>query len=84
MALAEAADGGIAGHRTDGREAMGDQRGVRAHPRGGRGRGFAAGMAAADDDDVKRNPPWSSSRDFYRGKPQGKPEERSWGRGSET
>ena len=52
MALAEPADRRIAGHRADGREAMGHQRGLRAHA-GGRGRGFAAGVAAADHDDVE-------------------------------
>ena len=52
MALAETADRGIAGHRADGRKAMGHQRGLRAHPRS-RARGLAAGMAAADDDDVE-------------------------------
>ena len=52
MALAEPADRGIAGHRPDGREAVGDQRRLRAHARGG-ARGFAAGVAAADDDDVE-------------------------------
>ena len=53
MALAEAADGRIAGHRADRRESMGQQRGLRAHARG-RGRGLAAGVAAADHDDVER------------------------------
>ena len=52
MALAEPADRRIAGHRADGREAMRHQRGPGAHARGSR-RGFAAGMAAADDDDVE-------------------------------
>ena len=52
MALAEPADGRIAGHLADGREAVGDQRRARAHARG-RGRGLAAGMAAADDDDIE-------------------------------
>ena len=52
MALAETANGGIAGHGANGRETVGDQRGLRTHP-GGRTRGFAAGMAAANDDDVK-------------------------------
>ena len=55
MALAEAADRRIAGHRADGRKPMGHQRGPRAHARG-RSRGLAAGMAAADDDDVEANP----------------------------
>ena len=53
MALAETADGGIAGHRSDGRETMGHQGSLRTHPRSGT-RGFAAGMSAADDDDVER------------------------------
>ena len=52
MALAETADRGIAGHRTDGRKAMGHQRRRRAHA-AGRARGFAAGVASADDDDVE-------------------------------
>jgi len=52
MALAEAADRGIAGHRPDSREAVGHERGLRAHPRGRAG-GLAAGMAAPDDDDVE-------------------------------
>src|SRR6185312_4266681 len=48
----ETTDGGIAGHRADGREPMGDQGRLRAHPRS-RGRGFAAGVAATDNDDVE-------------------------------
>ena len=52
MALAEAADRRIAGHRADRRRAVGQQRGPGAHP-GGRGRGLAARMAAADHDDVE-------------------------------
>ena len=52
MTLAQTADRGVAGHRADGRKAMGHQRRPRAHPRGGAG-GLAAGMAAADDDDVE-------------------------------
>ncbi len=52
MALAESANGRVAGHRADGRKAMRNQRRGRAHARGS-GRGFAAGMPAADDDDVK-------------------------------
>ena len=51
MALAQAADGGIAGHGADGVEAMGDERSLRAHARR-RGRGLAAGMPAADHDDI--------------------------------
>ncbi len=52
MALAEAADGRIAGHLADGGEGMGDERRARAHA-GSRGRGFAAGMAAAHNDHVE-------------------------------
>ncbi len=52
MALAEPADGRIAGHLADGGEPVRHQRRARAHA--GRGsRSLAAGMAAADDDDVK-------------------------------
>ena len=51
MPLAEAPDRRIARHRPDGVEAMGHQRGRRAHA-GGRGRGFAAGVPAADHDHV--------------------------------
>ena len=40
---------GIAGHRADRREGMGDQRGPRAEARRGGGR-LGAGVAAADDD----------------------------------
>ena len=52
MALAQAADGGVAGHLADGLEFVGEQQGARAKARRGR-RGFAAGMAAADHDDVE-------------------------------
>ena len=52
MALAEPADGRIAGHRADGGEALGDQRRARAHPRRCGGR-LAAGMAAADDNHIE-------------------------------
>ncbi len=52
MALAQAADGRIAGHLADRRETVGHQRGSRAAARG-RGRGFASRMPAADDNDVK-------------------------------
>ena len=51
MALAEPADRRIARHLADGRGLVGDQRGARAHARG-RGSRLAAGMAAADHDDV--------------------------------
>ena len=52
MALAQAADCGIAGHLADRRETVGDERGRRAGARRG-GCGFASGMAPADDNDVK-------------------------------
>src|SRR6188508_2938906 len=52
MALAETADGRIAGHRSDGCEPMGHQRGLRTHPRS-RARGLTAGVAATDNDDVE-------------------------------
>ena len=51
MALAEAANGRIAGHFADRGEAVGDQRRARAHA-GRSGRSLAAGMAAADHDHV--------------------------------
>ena len=57
MALAEPADRRIAGHRADGREFVRHQRGFGAHPRR-RGRGFAAGVAAADDNDVEFSVHW--------------------------
>src|SRR5262249_45942762 len=52
MTLAETADGWIARHRPDRRETMGQQRGFTSHA-GGSGCGFTAGVAAANDDDVK-------------------------------
>ena len=52
MALAETADGGIAGHLADRGEAVGEERRPGAKARG-RSAGLAAGMAAADDDDVE-------------------------------
>ena len=52
MALAEAADGGIAGHLADGGEAVGDEDRASAHARG-RGGGLAPGVAAADDDHIE-------------------------------
>ena len=51
MALADAADGGIAGHLAQGFEGVGEQQGAGAKARRCRRR-FAAGMTAADDDDV--------------------------------
>ena len=52
VALAEAADGRIAGHLADRGEGVGDERRTRAHARS-RGRGFAAGVAAAHNDHVE-------------------------------
>jgi hypothetical protein len=52
MALAEPTDGRIAGHLADGGKAVRHQRRARAHAGRG-GRSLAAGMAAADNDDVK-------------------------------
>ena len=51
MALAEPADRRIARHLADGRRLVGDERRARAHARGGRRR-LAAGVAAADNDDI--------------------------------
>jgi hypothetical protein len=50
--LAEAANGGIARHLANGCELVGDEGGARADAGGSRCR-LAAGMAAADNDDVK-------------------------------
>ncbi len=52
MALAETADRGIAGHRADGRKAMGHQHRARPHARRRTG-GLAACVAATNDDDVE-------------------------------
>jgi hypothetical protein len=52
MAFAEAADGGIAGHGADGRESVGDHGGLRPHA-SRRPRGFTAGMAAANHDNIE-------------------------------
>ena len=52
MALAETPDRGIAGHRADGRKAMGHQRRPGAHACR-RTRRLTAGVAAADDDDIE-------------------------------
>jgi hypothetical protein len=52
MALADAADGGIAGHLAQGLDVLGQQQGAASHARS-RQRRLGAGMAAADDDDVK-------------------------------
>ena len=52
VTLAEPADGRVARHLADGREAMRDKRRARAHARR-RSRRLAAGMAAADHDNVE-------------------------------
>jgi hypothetical protein len=52
MALPQPADRGIAGHRTDGRKSVCDQCRPDPHARSG-GRGFTAGVAAADNDDIE-------------------------------
>jgi hypothetical protein len=52
MALPEPANRRIAGHRPHRGKAMGHQRRFGAHAGTG-GRGFAAGMAATDDNDVE-------------------------------
>ena len=52
VALAQAADGRVAGHLADGLELVGEQQGARAEARR-RGRGLAAGVPAADDDHVR-------------------------------
>src|SRR4051794_37093987 len=52
MPLAQTADGGVAGHRTDSRKVMGDQQGLRAHPCS-RGRSLTAGVASSDHNDVE-------------------------------
>ncbi len=52
MALAEAADGRVAGHLTDRVEAVGEKRGPGAEARGRRC-SLAAGVPAADDDHVE-------------------------------
>ena len=52
MALADAADGWIAGHLAQGLEGVGKEERARAKA-GRRRRGLAAGMAAANHNDVK-------------------------------
>ena len=52
VAFAEPSDRGVARHRADGREPVGQERGAGAHARR-RGCGFAARVAAADHDDVE-------------------------------
>ena len=51
MALARAADGGVAGHVADGVHIDGEADGVQSQPRGGQ-RGLNARVARADDGDV--------------------------------
>ena len=51
MALAEPANGRIAGHLADGLDLVRDQRRARAHARG-RGRGLATGVSAANHDHI--------------------------------
>ena len=53
MALADPANGGIATHRPDRIEAVGDESSAGTGARGRAGR-FAARMTAADDDDIER------------------------------
>ena len=52
VALARAADGGIAGHQGDGVQVEGEQQRAKPHARAGE-RGFAAGVPRADDGDIK-------------------------------
>jgi hypothetical protein len=71
MALAEAADGRIAGHFADCGKAVGDEGRARTHPRGSRGR-LAAGMAAPDHDHVEalvHGPYLVGSRAFVKAAP---------------
>jgi hypothetical protein len=56
VTFAEASDRGIARHRADRRERMGQQGGLGPSPSGRRG-GFTAGMAAAHDDDIETRHP---------------------------
>jgi hypothetical protein len=52
MSFSESADGGIAGHLSDARKIMGDQRRRRSGACGGVRR-LGACVASADDDDVE-------------------------------
>jgi hypothetical protein len=52
VTFAQTTNGGIAGHGADGGESVGDQPGFGAHTRGC-SRGFATGMAAANDDNIE-------------------------------
>jgi hypothetical protein len=66
MALAEASDRGVAGHRADGRELVGKERRPGAQTRG-RGSGFAAGVAATDHDHIEAFLGRAHGANFYRG-----------------
>ena len=52
LPFAQAADRGVAGHQRDRVEAQVQQQRFAPHARGGE-RGFAPGVAGADDDDVE-------------------------------
>ena len=52
VALADAADAGVAAHRAQGFDVVRQQQRLRAHARGGQRR-LGAGVAATDDDDVE-------------------------------
>ncbi len=52
MALADAADGGVAAHLAESFHIMREQQGAHTHASGRQGR-FGTGMAAADHDDVE-------------------------------
>jgi hypothetical protein len=54
VALANAADGRIAGHLAQRLDAVGEQQGAAAHACRSQ-RGFRAGMAASHHDDVERS-----------------------------
>jgi hypothetical protein len=51
VALADAANGRVAGHLADGFDVVGEQQGATTHARAGR-RGLGTGVAAADDDHI--------------------------------
>jgi len=65
MSFAEPTDGGIAGHRPDGRKAVSDERARGAKTGRCRG-GLAACMAAADHDDIECVLNGLHRADFYR------------------
>jgi hypothetical protein len=65
MSLAKPTDGGIAGHRSDGRKPVSDERGCGA--KASRcGPGLAACMATADHDDIECVLNGLHGADFYR------------------